>query len=907
MKKSTKKFTSTFLAAASVAGIVVPATQAFAAEKMTLEKAKELIAYANQKKNFAAFNIAYAAILELKLDEAKQNELLAQLPAWKDVVTPDVQKALDYINIVAKNLELKDYDEAEAYMRENIKDEENKAYLLGAELTVWGKKGVYTEDVTAAVDAILKVWADKTEAAEKAAQEAIAKVKKANNVTYLQEQLKEASDVVVRTLKAEKIEAVGAKKIKVTYNKAVDTAKANVALYKGIAPVATSSIAWNEAKTEATITTIINLTAGDYTVKTTGLADTVADAKVTVEAERITDISIISGQLQKIATAPVSYVVKNQYGEEKTMTAADLTVSAIYAKTGNQLTAGIGADGKFTVDATSVAIGDNVVVTITYKNSGLTKSVTVPVVAASKVGTVSVSEPVLPTGTTRLSINNTTDTVKIPYVAKDQYGNAVKLTANQAGSAAISAADGLTIISSDSLIIDPATIKVNANSELTFRTGAKAGTVMLTFVLPATGESTTLSVTVNDVAGVNSFNMIQPTNLVNATKAVNVDYLAADQYGSTYAKKDFLVAQQSKLTFISSNTAIVNPSTDIGFNAKNELVITPQTKGVVNVTVYLNGVAQNTITLDVQEAIVPTKVVGVKNINLATLESGEIDVKTSNLSIVDQFGRDVVLSGNWTAKLELKDKTETSLDLGDQTDYSNDGTTAVALAKDDTTYAKLKGKSTIGSETIVVTLVNNGTAVTTSSYEFNVNTIKASDVTAYEFATLPLLHANAAAKAISVIGKDAAGQKVALPAGHITLVTSDNPLITVAGMNVTAAKAATATLSAWIGSNKVATATITSSEETPVVKTLTFGKDSYEVQGAANTTSTAVATDLTKKDQYGNLIVDNGYWTTSDATIATINPTTGLITLKASGVVTITYIASNGVPVSTQVTVVVTP
>lgn len=285
MKKSTKKFTSTFLAAASVAGIVVPATQAFAAEKMTLEKAKELIAYANQKKNFAAFNIAYAAILELKLDEAKQNELLAQLPAWKDVVTPDVQKALDYINIVAKNLELKDYDEAEAYMRENIKDEENKSYLLGAELTVWGKKGVYTEDVTAAVDAILKVWADKTEAAEKAAQEAIAKVKKANNVAYLNASLAEAGKDIVREVKVESVTALNAKQVQVVFNKEMDKDTANTASYYEIKDKGQTVLAATPALQADKKTVILTLDAETKLTNATS-------AKVTVKK----DLKDISGK-----------------------------------------------------------------------------------------------------------------------------------------------------------------------------------------------------------------------------------------------------------------------------------------------------------------------------------------------------------------------------------------------------------------------------------------------------------------------------------------------------------------------------------------------------------------------------------------------------------------------------------
>ena len=714
-------------------------------------------------------------------------------------------------------------------------------------------------------------------------------------------------DAVSTTLGAT---VTGAKTIKVTYTTAVDTTKAVVSLYKGVAPVATASIAWNEAKTEATLTAIIPFTAGEYTVKTSGLATVVADSKLTIAAEVITSIEITSTQLQAKASSPVGYVVKNQYGEVKTMSASDLTVSAVNAKTGVSLTAAVAADGKLTVDASTVTLGDNVVVTITHKATGITRSIVTPAVAVAKIGSFTVSAPTMPTTTTRISVNDTTDTLKIPYVAKDQYGVDAKLTASTNGAIAINAANGLTIISSNNAIIDPANIKTNATSELTFQTGAVSGTVLLTFIQPTTGTSTTLTIVVNGVAALKTFNMVQPSVLATAKTGVTVDYLAVDQYDKTYAKKDFTAAVRPlNLTFISNNTSIVNPLTNIAFNAKNELVITPQAKGAVNVTVYVAGVAQNTITLDVQEEVVPTKIVGLKDVSLSAIENGVVSIKASNLNVVDQYGRALELSGTWSAKLTLKDGSETSLDLGNQLNYTATSAAAIDLNLADTAYANLKGTSTKGTETIIVKLYNGAVAVDTTAYEFNIKTIDVADITSYAFSTVKLLQVTGASATTTVVGKDAAANTVALPAGHVTLLTSDSALFTVnsAAMTVTAAgtTAGTGNISAWIGATKIATTVVTSSTTAPTVAKLEFAKTSYDVTGAVGSTNNTVAADLTKTSQYGVSITETGYWTSSDRTVATVNPTTGEITVVSSGVVTVTYIAINGMTVTTPVIVTV--
>jgi hypothetical protein len=715
-----------------------------------------------------------------------------------------------------------------------------------------------------------------------------------------------------------RISAINATTLQVTFNKEVDTKKVNVALYKGIAPVALSKVTWNDEKTVATLQAVVKFTKGDYTVKTTGAEKPVEDSKITLEDEKITSLQVTATAVQDVANSPIAYKMQNQYGEDVLASAANVTVTAVNVNTGAKLTPAFGADGvlKLTdADAkTDAAKTEKVVVTMTYNSTGLTATATLPVVAAAKMGEVVLSEPTMPSTTKRITVEDTTDTLVIPYVAQDQYGQSVKLTDSQSGATAIETADGIKIISSNNAIIDPANIKTTSDSKLTFRTGSTAGTVVLTFVNMATGKSTSLTIVVNEKVKAKAFTIVQPTVLVTVNKGVTVDYTVVNQFDELVAKKDFTSAYRtdSNITWVSTKPTVVNPATDIAYTAQNELVITPKTKGVATLTPYVNGVPQASITLDVQDEIKPAKIVGIKDMPAFAVKDAEITVKASNLKVVDQYGYDVVLPSGWKAVLSLKDGSETAFDLGNQTDYSTAANATVDLSADSSTsYAKLKGLATIGTETVKVVLNDGSSDITTSSYEFVVSTIDSDKVTGYsieepgKFFAADSNNATTNNKTISVVGKDASGNEVALKAGTVTQITSDNPNLKVSGMDVWAVAKGTANISAWIGTDKVATLAVTAVDEAAVPTTVKFEKASNDVSGAAASKHTIA---VTIKDQYGKVVsTDAGKWYGSDNNVATVNVATGELTLVGTGKITLTYISSNGVKAETVVNVVVTP
>ena len=129
--------------------------------------------------------------------------------------------------------------------------------------------------------------------------------------------------------------ATKAKKITVTFNKAVDTTKAVIAVTKGAAkPTVTSTTFAADAKS-AEIVMGTKLTEGTYTVTVTGLTDTALTSDITVENEKLTKFELVGTNLVADAdattVASISYKALNQYDE---MMVADApTVTCTFGNT----------------------------------------------------------------------------------------------------------------------------------------------------------------------------------------------------------------------------------------------------------------------------------------------------------------------------------------------------------------------------------------------------------------------------------------------------------------------------------------------------------------------------------------------------------------------------------------------
>jgi hypothetical protein len=156
-------------------------------DEVTLAEAKKLVQNAKLSLVFADYNEAYGAILALPAEE--QHKLLAELSTIsKDVYTSDIIKVLTSMETLSKEKDINNYYELKSLIDSEVKIEKNKQYLLG-ELVAWGDQIVFTEDVVASTEAIIKAWEIKDTESIKFAEACIAKVKNSGSNKWLTEQL----------------------------------------------------------------------------------------------------------------------------------------------------------------------------------------------------------------------------------------------------------------------------------------------------------------------------------------------------------------------------------------------------------------------------------------------------------------------------------------------------------------------------------------------------------------------------------------------------------------------------------------------------------------------------------------------------------------------------------------------
>jgi uncharacterized repeat protein (TIGR02543 family) len=154
-----------------------------------------IISYVQQAQDtklFGIYNQAKAVIMESDLSEAKKGIYLGKIAKLDTAVFTDNNKY--FINrciAIAANPNLTDFhallDEIDAKIANNI----DRGYFKG-QMDSWGHYRVYTPEVLASINAIIEVWTVKTPESVTTAKTAIAKVKEAGSVTWLNKQLDEA-------------------------------------------------------------------------------------------------------------------------------------------------------------------------------------------------------------------------------------------------------------------------------------------------------------------------------------------------------------------------------------------------------------------------------------------------------------------------------------------------------------------------------------------------------------------------------------------------------------------------------------------------------------------------------------------------------------------------------------------
>ncbi|NUK29802.1 S-layer homology domain-containing protein [Parageobacillus sp. VR-IP] len=453
------------------------------------------------------------------------------------------------------------------------------------------------------------------------------------------------------------VSAINVNKIKVTFNKAVDTTKAKFEVKRGTV-TEDVKVTWNEAKTEAVLEkTAGNFTPAEYTVTVSGIEGLEnATNTVKVEAEVVKSIEIVNTQLQKSSNAPLNVKFINQYGEEATVSPSDVTITA-YNKT-NSARAVTPVNGKFQLNASAAEVKDEVQVTVYYK--GLTVTKTLTVVNPATVGSVTLTEAVLPTGKTFFTPSGTKD-VEIKYTAQDIYGEKYDLTANDVANGAIK------FFSSDSEVLNVSDISITDDNKIKIAKFGKAGTVTLTVLSTATGQTSQLTIEVKEDAGKPYSVELDKTDLTvaqpTAEKKVYLTPTVKDQYGTVITAKDL---KAEDYTIAVSNKSVVSDAklvTEAGeHQGQIELTIpanAPKTSATVTVTVNSTG-QKATANITIGEAATPTSIVVEKDFNVPTaLLAGA--QKTLKFDVNDQYGNLFDGTSDYTVAYTTSDDTVLAL------------------------------------------------------------------------------------------------------------------------------------------------------------------------------------------------------------------------------------------------------
>ncbi|MFD2672034.1 S-layer homology domain-containing protein [Marinicrinis sediminis] len=571
------------------------------------------------------------------------------------------------------------------------------------------------------------------------------------------------------------ITLAGAKKFEVSFTEAVDTANVKATVKKGDNTVALKS-EWNEAKNVLTLSRSINLDAGEYTVTVSGVANVEDTTKTfTVAPERIDAVNLEDVAYKTtlpaggVVDAEVAYKLVNQYGEDITSSINKSDLVATTSSGAIEVGDSSGkANGVLEISDLPEA-KEEITVSIVDKVNGNSARKTVQVKDQKVVEDVTIQAPELKDGKTALEAG--VNDYKLPYTAKDQFGNDIKVTD----------LSKLTFISSNSTAFTPdvttnITLDADKNILIDFPSFEGPQEVKLTVIVNRSGESSSVTFTVNGTATAEVPTLVLPEGRFSGTD-YKVQLQVKDQYGNDMKAEDIVTAYtNNKFTLSSGNTSKFTVAGVEKDGEKAVVRLLPvnisserQTgSAVLTVTVNKSGKTAST-TVNVVEAQKPTAFTLDASVTHAVYNA-DLTLKGK---FTDQYGEEIKTSDN-DVVFETSDATAYAAPNDtDVTTFADAGVTFTALKANSSSKitVKLKNASNqvIDSREVTLTTVKNDAALTYSVEEVGTIADEAAGIVSNEYA-----------KKVVVMGTDASGNKVALKDPIVEVVPVDTSIVVAA-------------------------------------------------------------------------------------------------------------------------------
>ncbi|MBN2851852.1 MAG: hypothetical protein JXQ23_03865, partial [Clostridia bacterium] len=535
----------------------------------------------------------------------------------------------------------------------------------------------------------------------------------------------------------------------------------------------------------------------------------------------------------------------NQYGEKMSLSGATVsvvpsagTVSAIEKTTTVKVNTSLVEAGKtlfvFVYDPTSMLSAQ---ATVSVNTNPIIKGIT--------FGAVTIKD-------SKDSIFEGTTGHIIEVMAVDQYGNPYTF--------AEGALPGIiTLISSNTDVISPAAVTVNADGNFVFAT-PNDGTATLTAIVPTEGvvaQSAPIVVLSKPVLSSVSIEGASGALYVNETGTLVA--AGVDQYG---AAATIVSGTTSGVTFQSTKPGIVPVIAD------GKVKVTPTESGTAKVFYYFKGNLVGSFDLTVYDEAVPTLITAVDLTN-AVQTGVTVSVTSGSATVVDQYGREIDLDGTWNIELTYADAD------------NFDVVTSASM-----TYT-ITANTNVGSDAFKIVLTDDGVVDEGSVYSFTLTNVAASKIVTVEMELPALMYGGTPAdgsalgdydEEITFVGKTEDGQTVTLLLDNsipeiidiVTLSSStyiDLTDATLSNKGAIGDDDATLTVKAWRNGVIADSGTITIASAPAVASTLTWIKD----QDMSNPDSITVVV----KNQYGvECNLPAGQWYSSNTAVWAFEGTT---------------------------------
>jgi len=571
---------------------------------------------------------------------------------------------------------------------------------------------------------------------------------------------------------------IGAKKVEVAFNKAIDDSKVKFAVKNGIITRDVAKVTVSDDKKRAVIELTTRLQNGESVVTISGIEADDIQAKFQAEDERVTQLKFKSDKLalqslQDFSKVKVGYQVLNQFGEDaSTVNTPNFYVSKAGA------TASV-SNGILTITATNpnlFYLDEKIPISghINMSTYVVTFSETLTVGQPSTLDSIEF-KGVYHAENKQLNTASTFSDFYVLIEAKDQYNNKIK--ASDVNNGVLLTVSNPLIFQVKGTLVDnqgPNKDQVAIQLDAPYALGYDGTNTIR--IQTYTGKVFTYDVEVPKAATVSKIALSAPSQAVASNDgSVKIPFVAEDQNGNRITKFSDLDGKIELFQPGLAGSSLVLKQDYATKEAYIEFKLPNTLNNEYAIPVILSARVKSTndistIQFNIEKAWVPESIFGLKDIGSDLAVGAEVSIEPKHVVVKDNYGRDKNLDDLFAKYKVVVDAVDGALDTVTAT------TDKELTAKGD--KITLKGTQK-GSERIKVQLVKTADSTVVYTYEgFIFNVVDSSSIVEYAVEQLPKISNKAGRQVdLKVTGKRSNGTTVALPADAYSVSTTNAKLV----------------------------------------------------------------------------------------------------------------------------------